>query len=90
MLIDFLLKGYPDYNITIFSQGNMDDFRELENERVSFKLDHCIEETFHSLVLSKVLVMAKSSFSYAAAILNSNTIYYQKFWHAPLGHWNLM
>jgi hypothetical protein len=31
--------------------------------------------------------MAKSSFSYSAAILNPNKIYYINFWHKPLNHW---
>ena len=39
------------------------------------------------MVLAKILVTAKSSFSYCAAILNPNKIYYINFWHKSLNHW---
>ena len=81
-------KLYPDYNINVFSEGKEEEFNELRHERVSLKLNVDIETTFHSLVSAKVLVMAKSSFSYCAAILNTNTIFYLNFWHKPLAHWN--
>ena len=85
--INYLLKKYPSYKIKIFSQGNITDFKELQNERVFFYLNKSVEETFHSLVIAKVLLTAKSSFSYSAALLNKNTIYYINFWHKPLDHW---
>lgn len=87
-VIDSLLEKYPDYNINVFSEGKEEDFNELRHERVSLKLNVDIETTFHSLVSAKVLVMAKSSFSYCAAILNTNTIFYLDFWNKPLAHWN--
>lgn len=46
-----------------------------------------IEETFHYLVTAKILVTAKSSLSYCAALLNDNLIYYLDFWHKPLNKW---
>ena len=39
------------------------------------------------MVKAKILVIAKSRFSYCAGILNSNKIYYMIFWHKPLNHW---
>jgi hypothetical protein len=52
-----------------------------------FELNTNIEKTFHSMVKAKILVIAKSRFSYCAGILNSNKIYYMIFWHKPLNHW---
>lgn len=86
-IIELLKKKHPSYNITIFSQGKIDDFKELELEDSQFNLNVDIKETFHSLVSAKVLVTSKSSFSYAAAILNENVIYYENFWHKPFEHW---
>ena len=86
-IIKFLNYKYPSYNIFIFSEGSMKNFNELKGKNLSFKLNKSIEETFHSLVSAKILVTAKSSFSYSAAILNSNKIYYINFWHKPLKHW---
>jgi hypothetical protein len=86
-IIKSLKLKYPNYNIIIFSEGKYEDFKDFELDEKHFKLNTDIEETFHSLVKAKVLVMAKSSFSYSAAILNSNIIYYQDFWHKPLENW---
>jgi hypothetical protein len=38
--------------------------------------------------MSDILVMSKSSFSYSAALLNENIVYYPKdFWHKKASHW---
>lgn len=89
-ILSFLLEKYPYDTITIFSEGKIDDFHELQQERVHFKLNDSIEESFHSLVTAKVLVMAKSSFSYSAALLNQNIVYYIPFWHKPLKKWKIL
>jgi hypothetical protein len=86
-IINSLKKKYPRYKILIFSQGAPDDFKELGLEETSFRLNEPIPTTFHSLVSAKVLVMSKSSLSYAAALLNRNKVYYQPFWHKSLDNW---
>ena len=86
-IIQYMNTNYPDYKITIFSEGKMKDFHTIKGNNISFELNVNIEKTFHSLVCAKILVTAKSSFSYCAAILNSNKIYYMNFWHKPLNHW---
>ena len=86
----YLKHEYPNRKITIFSQGKPDDFNDLKEDNVSFQLDIDLQKTFHSLVTSKILVMSKSSFSYTAAILNPNLIYYIDFWHRPLNNWIIL
>jgi hypothetical protein len=86
-IIQELRNKYPFYKITIFSEGDYEEFRDIGLEENCYKLNIDICETFHSLVCSKVLIMAKSSFSYSAALLNVNTIYYIDFWHKKLNHW---
>ena len=86
-IIRFLLKTYPDDIITIFSEGSIHDFHDLQQDRVVFQLNGTIEETFHSFVRAKVLVTAKSAFSYCAALLNENEVYYIPWRHKPLKHW---
>jgi len=78
---------YPSYSITIFSEGTYDDFKDLGLAESCFRLNTDVFETFHSLVCSKVLITAKSSFSYCAGIINRNTVYYDTFWHKKLDHW---
>jgi hypothetical protein len=82
-----LKKEYPTYTITLHSQGNLADFSDLMGENITCKLNEDIRQTFHSFVTAKVFVMAKSSLSYSAAILNEGTVYYQEFWHKPLDGW---
>jgi len=86
-IISALKKEYPTYTITLHSQGNLADFSDLMGENITCKLNEDLRQTFHSFVTAKVFVMAKSSLSYSAAILNEGTVYYQEFWHKPLDGW---
>jgi hypothetical protein len=87
-LIEKIKNKYPTYTVTIFSEGAYEDFKSIGLDISCFKLNQDIFETFHSLVTAKVLVQAKSSFSYTAGILNSNTVYFMNgFWHNKLDDW---
>lgn len=87
--IDDLRRKYPAYTITIHSEGMLTNFSDaLRSAATSFRLNAPAVEAFHSFVTAKVLVMAKSSFSYTAAFLNENHVYYPSFWHEPLSRWN--
>ena len=89
-IIKMLKKKYPTYSITIFSEGNENDFKEIQKYDVRFQLNKPIDYTFHAFVSAKILVTSRSSLSYSAAILNKNIIYYFDFWHKPLKHWNIL
>ncbi len=89
-ILTFFLEKYPNKKITIFSEGTLDSFKNLQHHNVDFKLNTSTEETFHALVSAKILVTAKSSFSYCAALLNKNEIFYIPFWHEPLKKWNIL
>jgi hypothetical protein len=86
-IIEGLKNKYPGQTITVFSEGRYENFKDLGLDEGCFQLNTDIMETFHSLVSAKILVMCVSSFSYSAALLNKNIIYYQDFWHKPLDHW---
>ena len=87
-LINNVAKIYPQHKITIFSEGKEEDFEELKRENITFCLNGDIRETFHNLVRAKILILSKSSFSYSAALLNENLVYYVfPFWHKKLNHW---
>lgn len=47
-------------------------------------------EAFDELVSADVLVLAKSSFSYAAGLLSSGHVFCPLFWHPPIPHWKLL
>lgn len=78
-----------DYEIHLFSQGTPADFAALKDRNVHFHLNTDLFETFHSLVTADVFVMARSSLSYAAALLNQNAIFYEPFWHPRLPRWRV-
>lgn len=87
-LIEKIKIKYPTYKITIFSESSYEDFKTIGLDISCFRLNQDIFKTFHSLVNARVLIQAKSSFSYAAGILNSNTVYYMDgFWHNKLDDW---
>jgi hypothetical protein len=44
-------------------------------------------DTFFNLIFSDYLIVAKSSFSYTAALLNNNTIIYHNLGHIKMAHW---
>jgi len=71
----------------IYSQGHIDNFKDLIDVNVLFYLDHDIIETFKGLVAANVLVTSPSSLSYVAALISDGEIYYKKFWHNPKKDW---
>ena len=76
----------------IFSEGKEEDFSEFKAEfpNIRFQLNINIQETFHCLVKADMLVMSKSSFCYAAAILNENKVnghFIRHWWHKPFKTW---
>lgn len=81
--------------VHIFSEGKPDDFTDIEeiinnNTSIEFHLQEDIQNTFHAMVEADILIVAKSSFSYTAALLNKNKIIgnlIENWWHKPLESW---
>lgn len=86
----FLTKSikekYPKSKILILSEGKLDDFSGIDADEIWLNKD--IVETFHAMVSAKNLIISRSAFPYAAALLNTNTVYHVgEFWFATLDHW---
>jgi len=88
-IINFLKKKFNNRKITIFSEGNINDFKEIKDLNIEFCLNAPIEYTFHCLVKSNILIICKSAFSYVAGLLNDNMIFYidKNSWLSSLKHW---
>ena len=71
----------------IMSEGNIEDFKDYVSEDVVFHLNENLNDTLTIMVISDILVMSNSSFSYVAALLNENKIIYQDFWHIKGTNW---
>ena len=76
-----------DFKLNIFSQGQPSDFQDFFEYEPDIFLDEDEFKTFHSLVKADVLIMAKSSFSYLAGLLNEGIVIYEPFWHKPQRNW---
>lgn len=74
-------------SVNVWSQGDRADFLVYEEAGCRLFLDTDIFETFHNLAQSDILLMAKSSLSFVAALLNDGICLYEGFWHPPLPHW---
>ena len=79
---------FPDEKVCVFSEGDRESFPALPAD-VELHLNGSIRDTFHSMVTAPRLVVADSSFSYTAGLLNQNQVYVtnRHWWHRPLDHW---
>jgi len=78
------------YHVTLYSQGDPAQFVDLQDRGVTVATDLDPFRTFEQLVLADVLVTAKSSYSYVAALLSQGTVLYEPFWHSPLPTWLML
>jgi hypothetical protein len=74
------------YAVHIHSQGPAGELASLEGDDVTLHLDEDALSTFDDLVGADLLVMAKSSFSYLAAIVGEGIKITQEFYE-PLDDW---
>jgi hypothetical protein len=75
------------YRIQVYSQGEAGSFRDFAALGCELRLNHPAMETFQELVEADVLVMARSAFSYTAALLGNGVNLYDPQDHAPLSQW---
>jgi hypothetical protein len=73
----------------IYSQGNIENFQDLDRNDVKFYINYDMIESFIGMVSSEILVTSPSSFSYIAALISDGKIYYKPFWHNPRRGWNI-
>lgn len=77
------LKTDKEIAIYVFSQGNIDDFKNFEkHENIIFCLDMSAQQSFLHMVNADLLITSKSSFSFKPALLsNGIKICPKDFWH---------
>lgn len=88
-IMNIIREKYKDKELLfhIYSQGDLDSFKDLENSDVTFYLNDDVVETFIAMVSANILVISPSSFSYVAALISDGEIYYKDFWHRPRKNW---
>ena len=73
--------------VRLFSQGDEKDLARFRDLNVELCLETPAIPTFRAFVEADVFIMTKSSFSYAAGILNDGVKLYDRFARAPLPGW---
>jgi len=86
-IIDVLKKCGDKYDITIYTQKIGFDPTPYNGCKIVYDDTQDDYETFVKLVFSDHLIMGKSSFSYAAALLNNNIVVHHGTGHIPLNSW---
>ena len=88
-IMNKIREKYKDKDILfhIYSQGNIRNFIDLDNDNVMFYINYDIIETFKGLVSAEALVTSPSSLSYVAGLISDGEIYYKRFWHKPRNNW---
>ena len=61
--------------------------KPLDEGVVRMHLNGDVFESLDALINAEIFVMAKSSFSYTAALLSRGIVIYNQFWHASLQRW---
>lgn len=84
--IKILNNNSIPFIIHVYSEGEEKDFKELSDIAV-LHLNDDVFETFYNLVEADILFMAKSAFSFIAALLSKGVIIYDPFWHKPMDQW---
>jgi hypothetical protein len=82
----FEARSLP-FSMRAFSQGKHDEFSELTALGVELCLDVDAVWTMQELIEADVLIMAKSSFSYVAALMSEGIILAEPRNYTPLDNW---
>lgn len=89
--IKLLREVLDDLRITaaihVHSQGASEEFSDFAKIGCELFLDTDAVWTMQQLAEADVLVMAKSSFSYIAALLNEGVVLYEPMFDPPLSSW---
>jgi len=88
-IMNNIRQKYTNIQFHIYSQGDIEQFNDLDKEDVIFNLNKDIYTTFIGLVAGNILVTSPSSLSYTAAMLSDGIVYYRSFWHSPRKEWIL-
>jgi hypothetical protein len=84
-----VLDGYCiKYKICVFSQGDYTDVAELDAPGTEFFLDADPIWSMQEIIEADILIMAKSNFSYVAALISEGIkIYEPRLDRPPLNSW---
>ena len=90
-LIDLLQSSLqqisPRPEFHLYSQGSPAAFEAYAQRGCHMHLDNDALNDLLAMSQADILVIAKSSFSYVAGLLNQGLVIYEPFWHPPQKKW---
>jgi hypothetical protein len=88
-LMNIIRKKHNEQNLLfhIYSQGDVINFKDFENDDVEFHTNEELTTTFIGLVAAEILIISPSSFSYVAGLISDGIVFYKRFWHNPKKEW---
>uniref|UniRef100_A0A6C0ERA8 Glycosyltransferase n=1 Tax=viral metagenome TaxID=1070528 RepID=A0A6C0ERA8_9ZZZZ len=69
----------PRKKFHIISEGKIEDFNNFKGEDILFHINEPVKDSYIYMVMSNILVVSRSSFSHAAALLNNNFAFNSNF-----------
>jgi hypothetical protein len=76
-----------EHSVSLYSQGEPGEFAEFQESGLQLFLNSDAIWTMRQLIEADILIMSRSSFSYAAALISDGLKLYEPFWHSPLPDW---
>lgn len=87
LIKNILTENNVPHSFTVVSEGCINDFQKYADWGCNVVLDGNTLDDLQRLVQADILITAKSEFSFTAALLNSNLIIHEPFWHPAKSHW---
>lgn len=85
---DALMKRNIRYRLSVFSEGDPGDFRELAELGAELNLNRDVAWTMREMIESDILVMGKGWFSYIAAVISDGIRLYDPWYDVrPMKDW---
>lgn len=66
---------------------SFDEFEKITDYNVKIYLDTPLNKVYDLMIHSDILILSRSSFSFAPAFYNKRCVIYYPFWHKKLDHW---
>ncbi len=87
-VIEILSEKNIAYCITVFSEGDPNDFHELAALKAELCLNRDVAWTMREMVESDILIMGKGWFSYVAAVISDGVCLYDPWYDVrPMRDW---
>lgn len=86
-IIDIIENNLENYSLKIHTQKQNFNFDKFKKYEVLYDEIYEDYDSFTEFIFSDILILGKSSFGYAPALLKKELVVYHDFWHKKLDFW---